>query len=111
MNNKQKTFLLLFLLITIFYCTKNDKLPHDQEHLINAYIKLSQLHARHPSDSSVVSDSSSLILSKYNLTKEEFKRAIDFYNQKPERWEKFYQEVSRRLQSKKYKNFNKKTKK
>jgi hypothetical protein len=91
--------IFILLCLPLWSCRKNidDPVPLRKERIAQIYIKLHQLSKKYPPPHPLYSDSSSTILNQYNFTKKEYDRYISYFNEKPERWANFYEEVLRQL--------------
>ena len=94
--------MLCFLTTFLFVldCGKGKHVPSPQEKFVQVYVELVKLRERLPSTNPVFVDSSRTILKKYGLTKQEYDQNLAYFNEEPERWEAFYQEVLKRLEHK-----------
>ena len=91
MQLETKNITIIFLVTAfIFSCSQNDILP--EETFRNIYIDI--LVAQDTlSDNSISTDSlKTLILQKYNVTDSIYTKTIEYYNNNPDKWEKFFEE-------------------
>ena len=99
MKSRFLQFLIAASLIFLFHCRKDSKpdFPTEQETFVNVYIDLLQLRESFPEDHPDLLDSTRKILQEHHFTKEKYEQSLAFFNEEPERWEAFYQEVLKRL--------------
>jgi len=104
-NNNTKYIFLGLLFLLFINCAKkeNFSLPPHEKRFAKVYTELLKLKEQFPSDSTAFIDSSRTVLQKYGFTHEEYKQSLAYFNEKPERWEAFYQEVLRQLKKSKNK--------
>jgi len=102
-NYKMKSRILQFsiaaLCILISYCRRDSRshLPAEQETFVNVYIGLLKLRESFPENHPDLLDSTRKILQGYHFTKDKYEQCLAYFNEEPERWEAFYQEVLERL--------------
>jgi hypothetical protein len=92
-----KNITIIFLLtVSIFSCSKDDILPEDK--FANIYIDI--LVAKDTlTDNSISADSlKTLILQKYNVTDSIYTKTIEYYNNNPDKWEKFFEDAIKQVQ-------------
>ena len=84
------------LTVFIFSCSKDDILPEDK--FIKIYIDI--LVAQDTlSNSSISNDSlKTLILEKYNVTDSIYTKTIEYYNNNPDKWEKFFEDAIKQVE-------------
>lgn len=94
-----KYILLILSALLFLNCRKQETLPFTSknERFLQVYAELQKLRKNIPPQYPTFLDSARTILQKYNFTKEEYERILSYLNEKPERWEAFYQEVLERL--------------
>jgi hypothetical protein len=94
---KTKNITIIFLLtVFIFGCSKDDILPDDK--FINIYIDI--LVAKDTlTDNSISTDSLKIvILQKYNVTDSIYTKTIEYYNNNPDKWEKFFEDAIKQVE-------------
>jgi len=89
--------LLLLLLITIVVnCTEEKLIPENK--LIDIYVDIlitqDTVSAKNISTDSI----KTLVLAKYDVSDSLYNRTIQYYNQNPERWEKFFDRAIKYLE-------------
>jgi len=92
-----KNITIIFLLtVSILSCSKDDILPEDK--FIKIYIDI--LVAQDTlSNSSISNDSlKTLILEKYNVTDSIYTKTIEYYNNNPDKWEKFFEDAIKQVE-------------
>ena len=97
MQFETKYITIIFLLTAfIFSCSKDDILPEDK--FIKIYIDI--LVAQDTlSDSSISNDSlKTLILQKYNITDSIYTNTIEYYNNNPDKWERFFEDAIKQVE-------------
>jgi len=93
-------FSILFFLAFASCKNKTDvAYPSNQETFLRVYTDLVKLHERYSAQDSACIDSSQAILQKHGFTVDDYHRSLAYFNEKPERWEVFYREVLKRLNS------------
>jgi hypothetical protein len=99
MKSRYLQFLTAATLSFLFSCQKDTapSFPAEQEPFVNVYIKLLLLQDRFPADYPALLDSTRKILQDANFTEQKYKQCLAYFNEEPERWEAFYQEVLKRL--------------
>ena len=82
--------------VCTFSCSKEDILPEDT--FINVYIDI--LVAQDTlTDSSISNDSlKTIILQKYNVTDSIYTKTIEYYNNNPDKWEKFFEDAIKQVE-------------
>lgn len=96
-----RKYLFLFLsILNLTTCNRNGDSTslNNQEKLIQVYITLTKLQERLPVQDPAFLDSSRAILEHYHFTEEEYNQSLSYFNEKPERWQTFYQEVLKQLE-------------
>jgi len=96
-----KIIIASILLLFLFACSKekNNIDSKNQQKFINVYTELIKLSERVPLHTPEYSDSAKKIFTKYNFTKKDFNSCVSYYNQKPKRWETFFQAAYDTLKS------------
>jgi hypothetical protein len=96
-----KIFVLLLFFFVLINCKKETStaLSPQHERFVQVYVELLKLKERLPPQHPSLFDSSQVILTKYRFTKEEYDRSVAYFNDTPERWEAFYQEVLEQLKT------------
>ena len=97
MQFKTKYITIIFLLIVfIFSCSKDDILPEEKFRKIYIDILVTQDTL---SDNTVSNDSiKTLILQKYNVSDSIYTNTIEYYNNNPDMWEKFFEDVIKKVE-------------
>ena len=97
MRLKTKNITIIFLLIVfIFSCSKDDILPEDK--FRNIYIDILVMQDT-LSDNSISNDSlKTLILQNYNVTDSIYSKTIEYYNNNPDKWEKFFEDAIKQVE-------------
>lgn len=98
-----KIFFFLLFILMLSNCKKETSIPLSPQHerFVQVYAELLKLKERLPPQHPGLFDSSQIILTKYRFTKEEYDRSVAYFNENPERWEAFYQEVLEQLTTEK----------
>ena len=88
----------LLCIILFLECVKYDSLSRNEKHeqFIIVYSKLLVLKEQIP-DTQAYIDSSHALLQQYNFTQGDYEKILAYYNEKPERWEAFYNVVLEKL--------------
>ena len=82
---------MLVLLVLFAGCEKKEILP--EEKFIEVYVDILVAEDT-TAQKSFSSDSlKTIVLSKHNTTEIVYQNTIDYYNESPDRWEKFFDEV------------------
>ena len=97
MQLKTKNITIIFLLIVfVFSCSKDDILPEEKFKKIYIDILVTQDTL---SDNTISNDSlKTLILQKYNVTDSTYTKTIEYYNNNPDMWEKFFEDVIKQVE-------------
>jgi protein-tyrosine-phosphatase len=90
--------LLAIFLLLLSGCSRSNRI--EEEKFIQVYTDL--VIAQDTSRASAIEMDSvrEMIYSRYNITKDEYRETIDYYNAKPERWEAFFNEVILHIEKK-----------
>ena len=96
----RKCLILSLCLLDFIYCNKNTDSTSlkNQEQFVQVYVELVKLQDRISVQYPSFLDSSRAILGKYHFTEEEYNRSLSYLNEKPERWQTFYEKVLEQLQ-------------
>ncbi len=97
MQLKTKNITIIFLLtVFIFSCSKEDILPEDK--FINIYMDI--LVAQDTLTNNTISTDSlkTLIFQKYNVSDSIYTKTIEYYNNNPDKWEKFFEDALRKVE-------------
>ncbi len=88
-----KKIIILSILLFLFACAKEKSKvdPVNKQKFIKVYTELIKLSEHFPPPSPEYLDSANKIFKKYNFTKKDFQTYLSYYNQKPSRWEDFFQ--------------------
>ena len=81
----------LFLIFIFFSCSDGKIIP--EEKFVNVYTDLVIAQ-----DTSKVKNHD-IIFRKYNITVDEYEKTIEYYNEKPERWIKFFDSVIQKVEN------------
>ena len=94
-----KVIVFILCILVIAGCTQKDstKFPDTVTRFVQVYVELVMLEDRLTTQHSAWLDSSKIILRKLHFTKQDYDFSVVFLNEKPERWEIFYQEVQKQL--------------
>ena len=96
------SFFLCSVIILLSSCTQNKIINEDKFVKIYADLVIQQDTLN---NLNVKNDSlKSIVFKRYNTTKEDYKKTIEYYNQDPAKWEKFFSKVTAYLESLKKKN-------
>ena len=97
MQLKTKNITIIFLLIVfVFSCSKDDILPEEKFKKIYIDILVTQDTL---SDNTISNDSlKTLILQKYNVTDSTYTKTIEYYNNNPDMWEKFFEDAIKQVE-------------
>jgi hypothetical protein len=88
--------IIFFLTVFIFSCSKDDILPEDKFRKIYIDILVTQDTL---TDNSISTDSiKTLILQKYNVKDSIYSKTIEYYNNNPDKWEKFFNEAIKQVE-------------
>ena len=88
--------IIFFLAVFIFGCSKDDILPEDKFRKIYIDILVTQDTL---TDNSISTDSlKTLILQKHNVTDSIYSKTIEYYNNNPDKWEKFFNEAIKQVE-------------
>ncbi len=89
-----KKLLLLLLFISAFSCRKNDPaLPSRYTPFLHLTYELIQQRTTCETDSAYLSAAESLY-NKYQMNQKEFDRTMIFFNEHPEAWSIFFEELT-----------------
>ncbi len=93
MKKMNKIIIASILLLFLFACSKekNKIDSENQQKFVKVYTELIKLSERIPLQTPEYSDSAKKIFTKYNFTKKDFNSCVSCHNQKPKRWETFFQ--------------------
>ena len=97
MQLKTKNIKIIFLLIVfIFGCSRDDILPEEKFRKIYIDILVTQDTL---SENTISNDSlKTVILQKYNVTDSIYTKTIEYYNNNPDMWEKFFEDVIKQVE-------------
>ena len=98
MRTTVPVFLMILMLIARCQRTEERSVSETRERFIRVYVELQNLKQYHTVTDSVLLDSSRAIIDKHGFTREEYEHMLAYFNEKPERWEAFYNEVLERLE-------------
>jgi len=100
MLKRTSVFVLLTILMLMIRCQKTEErtASENRERFIRVYVELQHLKKHHTATDSVLLDSSRAIIDKYGFTREEYEHILAYFNEKPERWEAFYNDVLQQLE-------------
>ena len=92
--------MLLTILMLMIRCQKTEErsVSENRERFIRVYVELQHLKKYYTATDSVLLDSSRAIIDKHGFTREEYEQTLAYFNEKPERWEAFYNDVLQRLE-------------
>jgi len=96
----QITFLILILLFAGCSPKKESSIPKKYQQLVEIYTELYLLKNLTTINDSTYADSAQIILDQFGFTQNEYEKALSYFNDKPERWELFYQKVLDNLKTK-----------
>lgn len=96
----RKCLVLFLCLLGFVSCNKNTDSTSlkNQEQFVQVYVELLKLQDSISVQQPSFLDSSRAILQKYHFTEEEYNRSLSYFDEKPERWQLFYQKVLEQLQ-------------
>ena len=97
MQLETKNITIIFLLtVFIFSCSKDDILL--EEKFRNIYIDILVTQDT-LTDNSISTDSlKTLILQKYNVSDSIYTKTIEYYNNNPDKWEKFFEDAIKQVE-------------
>ena len=88
--------IIIFLIVFIFGCSKDDILPEEKFRKIYIDILVTQDTL---SDNTISNDSiKTLILQKYNVHDSLYTKTIEYYNNNPDMWENFFEDVIKKVE-------------
>lgn len=91
-----RTITLLLILSLLGLSCQNEKkstLNGAPKKLVPIYVDLLEIQQNHPPSDPAYLDSCRVVFSRYNVSQSDYDQILKELNQKPERWELFYQEV------------------
>lgn len=92
MKKIKKIIIFSTLLFLVTCSNKKDKVDSvNQQKCIKVYTELIKLSERIPLQSQQYCDSAETIFTKYNFTRQDLHSCVTYYNNKPKRWETFFQ--------------------
>lgn len=95
-------FLILFTALTAAGCGGNkNRIPRHAMKFARVYAELARMRERIPLSNTAYPDSARVLLKKFDYTPADFQKSCDYFNEKPERWARFYREVQKILQANK----------
>ncbi len=96
------SFFLFSILILLSGCSKNNIL--DEDKFVKVYgdliIQQDTLNTLNVKNDSL----KNIVFKRYNTTKEDYKKTIEYYNQDPAKWEKFFSRVTAYIENLKKQN-------
>lgn len=97
-----KYSLLIILLVTLLACSRKDfsTRPISDERFEDLYIELlDSMHTTQPATLDSLPDPvSERILQRHNVSLEEFKATVAFYNAETRKWKDFYEHVAAKME-------------
>ena len=84
-------FYFLFILLIVTGCRSKTRLNEDT--FVNVYTDLVI------AEDTITAgrDFKKLVFGKYNITEQTYNNTVAYYNEKPEKWEKFFQKVEKKV--------------
>jgi hypothetical protein len=91
-----KPVVILFLLSVFYGCTKETPIPEDKFIMVYTDLIIAQDTSR--IGPSGMDSLRAIIYERHNITRDDYTATLDYYNEKPERWETFFSKVIIRLE-------------
>ncbi|MBT8379865.1 MAG: DUF4296 domain-containing protein [Ignavibacteria bacterium] len=86
---------LIFPISTLLLLTNcSDKAPIEEEKFIQVYVDLLILQDTTATNDTNLTSLKGIVLSKHNVTAEDYKNTIDYYNSSPKKWEEFFNKAT-----------------
>ncbi|MCL5030262.1 MAG: DUF4296 domain-containing protein [Bacteroidetes bacterium] len=89
---KSLYFLQITILLFLSGCSKNSKIDEDKFIKIYTDIVVAQDTIKAPSYK--FDSLKTVVFNRYGITSKDYNSTIDYYNQDPQRWEKFFDKVT-----------------
>ena len=90
------SFLLLIFVLTYSGCDSG-KIIKDQAKFASIYVDLLITQETNKGNHEVISKERKRIYDKYGISDEQFNATISYYDQDPEKWNRFFAEVNKRI--------------
>jgi hypothetical protein len=94
---KGRTKLKLLLLFLFIFSSCTDKPPIPEKKFAELYVRLKILDAQYAIQPSIQKVKADSVLHAFNLNDSLVGAELLWYNKKPERWQRFFEETQRRL--------------
>lgn len=91
----RKISLALLLALLIPACA--DKPPIPEEKFVEFYIRLQLIDTQYGANAALQKEKVDSLMTAFEISKDEFDSTMSWYGRKPERWERFFSEVNRKL--------------
>lgn len=100
-NPYYKQIVLFLIIVFCLACGRKNRLHlnEKQDKFITVYSELLVLKEKHTQQDSLYINSSQTILKNHQFTKNEFDQILSYYQTNPERWETFYKEVLKKMET------------
>ena len=82
----------LFTLLLLSFCSS--KSPIEEETFIKVYVDLQILQDTTTANRTNTDSLKAIVFKKYDVTSEDYKYTIDYYNASPEKWESFFNKAT-----------------
>lgn len=92
----KKRFIIIFYLFSFFLlqsCT-DDNTIQDKEKFAKVYVDLLINEEQNRNDSLKINSGKEIIFKRYGVTQKQYEATIEYYNQNPERWKEFFDDVN-----------------
>ncbi len=93
-----KSFYLI-LPFVLFFTFCSEKVPVPEEKLILVYTDLMFAQDTASVNSKNVDSLKTEVFNRHEIMEEDYKKTLEFYNESPERWEKFFEKVIEYVES------------
>jgi hypothetical protein len=87
--------LVLFLALLLPACSGGPPVPEDK--FVDFYIHLQMLDARYGADVTLQKEKADSLMNACHIDKTLLDSTLSWYNKRPDRWQKFYSRVEKRL--------------
>jgi|GEM_PF-2163553 hypothetical protein len=95
----------LFFAFSMLFEACVDHPPIPEEKFVNIYVQLQLLDIQYGQHYAVHHEKIDSLLRSYNVSKEEVKSTLDWYNRSPERWKTFFAKVESKIGTKSKNSF------
>ncbi|NWF49222.1 MAG: DUF4296 domain-containing protein [Ignavibacteriaceae bacterium] len=97
---RKKTPFLFFVLFVVIFaasCDKEEAIPEDEFVVVFTDLIIANDTADFNKTNRL--EVKKAVLKKHNITEEQYKRTLDFYNKDPEKWKEFFDRAVTRAES------------